>query len=696
MPRPHRQHSIPARKQPTAPASALRGYAPNRLQVTLALLLVFAAVTLTYSNHFHNGFHFDDTYAILLNPYLRDLHNVPLFFKDVHTGNAHAHSQTYRPLLTTFFAVDYWLGHGLEPLWFHVTAFAGFLAQLALMYLLFRRIFDAARPDPRNAWVALFATALYGLHPAMAETVNYIWQSGDLYSALAVIAGLAAYVGAPGLRRYGLYLLPVIAGLLIKQPTAVFPVLLFAWVWLFEEERFFKAAVRCIPAFLVIGALAYLSLRLSAATAAGFGSPYAFHISQPAVLLSYFRRFFVPLDLSADTDRKPYESLLEVDVILGFLFMGLVAAAVLWSRRRRATRPIAFGLVWYIVASVPTSWFAIGEVENDHRMYFPFVGLAMALCWAAALWVYARPVPRVAVLGACAFLLALAAWGTRQRNIVWHTEESLWLDVTRKSPKNGRGLMNYGLTQMTQGKYTVALDYFTRALQYAPDYPFLETNLGIVNASLHRDAEAEAHFLRAIRLAPTDSELPMYYARWLVAVSRVPEAIANLKHAIVLKPDNLECRQMLMGITARSGDAWELRAQAAATLALFPSDSVASGYLATTPAPPPNPPKPAVSADAAADRPQTTAESCLLRSLQLYRAQKYPESIAAAREALAIRPDYAEAWNNLMVAYNMVSDWDNAIAAGEKATQLAPSMALYRNNLAWARAEKAKASAPHP
>ena len=48
------------------------------------------------------------------------------------------------------------------------------------------------------------------------------------------------------------------------------------------------------------------------------------------------------------------------------------------------------------------------------------------------------------------------AYGTRQRNIVWRTEESLWLDATIKSPDNGRGLMNYGVIQMDKGNYRVA------------------------------------------------------------------------------------------------------------------------------------------------------------------------------------------------------------------------------------------------
>jgi len=553
------------------------------------------------------------------------------------------------------------------------------------MLCVFRKAFDAARPDPRNVWVALFATALYGLHPAMAETVNYIWQRGDLYSALAVLAGLSVYIFSPGLRRYGVYLLPVAVGLCAKQPTAIFPVILFAWVWLFEEENFLKAAIRCLPAFLVIGAFAYFVLKMSGVPILeGPATAYNFHISQPAVLLSYFRRFFLPLDLSADTDRRPYTSLLDVNVILGFLFILAMGAAILWCRKRRETRPVAFGFFWFLAASIPTSWFAIGEVENDHRLFLPFVGLVMALCWAGALWLFSHPQPRAAVIGVGAIMLGSAAWGAHERNIVWHTDESLWLDVTRKSPANGRGLMNYGLSQLALGRNQVALNYFTRALVYNPNYPTLEINLGVVNGAMHNSAEAEAHFLRAIKLAPTGAAEKMYYARWLNEVGRTQDAISNLKRALEARPDDLNVRYLLMQIYAKLGDRENLQAQATETLAILPSDTVARAWLAKAPT--------VVPAAVAADTGKPTPESLLSQSLTLFQAGRYADCIASARKALELRPDYAAAWNNVMAAYNALSDWDNAIAAGEKAATLDPSSQLIRNNLAWAKAQKSKAA----
>ena len=61
----------------------------------------------------------------------------------------------------------------------------------------------------RTDITALFAVALYGLHPAMAETVNYIIQRGDLYSTMLMVASLALYVLRPNLRKFGIYLLPL-------------------------------------------------------------------------------------------------------------------------------------------------------------------------------------------------------------------------------------------------------------------------------------------------------------------------------------------------------------------------------------------------------------------------------------------------------------------------------------------------------
>src|ERR1700735_371015 len=173
-------------------------------RIRVAALLLLVAVTLAYSNHFQNDFHFDDFHTVNNNPYIRSLRNAKLFFTDPSTFSILPANRTYRPLVTLSLAVDYWLGSGLHPFYFHLDMFLWYLAQLALMFALFRHILRFASAEAWTEWAALFAAALYGWHPVMAETVNYIIQRGDLYSTMLAVAALAIYALAPKLRRLGL------------------------------------------------------------------------------------------------------------------------------------------------------------------------------------------------------------------------------------------------------------------------------------------------------------------------------------------------------------------------------------------------------------------------------------------------------------------------------------------------------------
>ena len=80
-----------------------------------------------------------------------------------------------------------------------------------------------------------------------------------------------------------------------------------------------------------------------------------------------------------------------------------------------------------------------------------------------------------------------------------------------------------------------------------------------------------------------------------------------------------------------------------------------------------------------------TPESYLALSLQHYREERYGEAIAACRAALELRPNYAEAWNNICAAYNKLGRYEEAAAACEQALRYKPDFELARNNLQYAR-----------
>jgi protein O-mannosyl-transferase len=80
-------------------------------------------------------------------------------------------------------------------------------------------------------------------------------------------------------------------------------------------------------------------------------------------------------------------------------------------------------------------------------------------------------------------------------------------------------------------------------------------------------------------------------------------------------------------------------------------------------------------------------------SMQLYQSGKYPECIAAARQAIKIDPTLAEAYNNIAACSSNLKKWDDAIAAASEALRLRPDFQLARNNLAWAVQQKQLAGA---
>ena len=651
-----------------------------------ALICALAAILAAYSNHFHNSFHFDDFHTIQDNIPAHSPANIGKFFTDAHTFSSLPTHQVYRPLLTASVAFDYARGKG-QPFAFHVTTFILYLLFLATLFALCLAVLNAAAPGPRNWYLSLAATLVYALHPVSAETVNYIIQRAEILSTFGVTAGLALFIWQPGWRRYGLYLVPVVLGILSKPPALVFPFLLMSWVYLFESRNLLRALRTAVPSLAVCAVAAFI---LNSMTVAGFDpggvSPALYRITQLYVVLGYFWSFLAPVSLSADSDLRPAMSILDGRVILGLLFVIACGLAIWRTQKSRRTLPIAFGLLWFLITLFPTSWMPLAELANDHRMFFPFAGLTIAAVWAASLAVqrYVRtPAARTALAVGVTLIFALEGSATYARNQVWKNEETLWKDVTEKSPANGRGLMNYGLTLMARGDYPAALDYFSRARIYTPNYFLLEINTGIVLSEMGRHAEAEQHFERALALEPSRYEPHYYMARWLAGRGRITEAAAQLQAAIGFNRLGMDARHLLMNIYQTQRQWASLESLAAETLKLVPDDKPAAQYGQIALAGRGQSP-----IRQAAVQTSMSAEQYLSLSLVYYQAAKYAESLEAAQQALRLKPDYPEAWNNVAAACNAMHRWEQGIEAADAALRLRPDFQLARNNRAWALSQQ--------
>jgi len=620
--------------------------------------LLLAALVAAYANHFHNSFHFDDAHTIVNNTSIRELRNIPLFFTDATTFSSLPSNQSYRPLVSTLLAIDVRLG-GIQPFWFHVSIFAFFVALTLLVAFVIYRLLDCAELSSVNRWIALTAAACYGLHPANADTVNYIIASSEVISTLGVIASFAVYLAFPRVRRSCLYTVPAAIAILAKPTAAIFAVLFAIHRLLFPAETITGRTIgrRALvyfagigPSFLICGAMLLLVQHMTPHTwVAGAANARNYLITQPYVIFQYFTTFFWPTGLSADYDLNPFATTDDPRFWAGFAFVILFAVCAVVAAVFKKTQVIGFGLIWFLIALLPTSLLPLAEVMNDHRIFLPYVGLVIAVAGAVSLLInrrvaYSLPA-KIAALCALALFLCANGYATFQRNKVWKSEETLWHDVVLKSPRNGRGLMNYGNTLMAKGDFAGALDYYHRSQQLTPQYSFLLINLAIAEDATKQSATAEEHFKEALRLAPASPDSYTYYARYLLSHSRAEEARSFLRSALELSPTDLTARELI-----------------AQTDAQAPAYSTGE-----------------------------TPESYLALSLQYYREARYAESIAACHAALGLRASYPEAWNNIGAAYNKLGRYEEAAAACEEALRLKPDFELARNNLQYAR-EMAKTS----
>ena len=631
-----------------------------RISARARWLPFLVAILATYSNHFHNSFHFYYAHSIENNAAIREIGNIPSFFRDATTFSSLPSNQSYRPLVSTLLAIDYWLGHGLNPFWFHLSIFAMFVALVLLLAFFIYRLID-------NRWIALGAAAFYGLHPANADTVNYIIASSEVISTLGIIGSFAVYLRFPELRRYCIYLLPAAAAVLAKPTAAIFPVLFAFYRILLEPTETrptrtplqrMRVAEVAAPFLFCAAVLLFVGAMTPHSWVAGAANVRSYLITQPYVMMLYFKMFFWPSGLSADYDLSPFTTTDDPRFWAGFVFIFFFCAIMIALAVFKRARVIGFGLIWFLVTLLMTSLFPLAEVMNDHRTFLPYIGLIIAVAGAAALVCRGsnllpdgrqrfplqsgdsreRASPKIiAACGLALLILCASAFATFQRNKVWKSEETLWRDVTIKSPRNGRGLMNYGNTLMAKGDFAGALDYYHRAQQFTPNYSVLMINLAIAENATNQKNLAEQHFKDALRLAPSNPDSYTYYARYLIAHSRGAEARALLQHALELSPTDIAARELVSQTNNQPGNS-----------------------------------------------PQTP-EAYLNLSLQLYLAGRYNESIAASRRALELRPGYAEAWNNIGAAYNKLGRYEDAATACEWALRDKPDFELARNNLQYAR-----------
>ncbi|MDQ3109308.1 MAG: tetratricopeptide repeat protein [Bacteroidota bacterium] len=671
----------------------------------ISALFLLVTVIFAYSNHFENPFEFDDDHTIVNNTGIRKLSNIPYFFTDSVKSSTLPANQAWRPGLVTLNAVDYAIQHrmdslaredstgfaakiertfspqwndaakngranGINPFWFHFSIFCSYLLLGFLLFFFLLHILRKAFPEINYThWAALIGTGLFMLHTANAETINYIISRDDSFSTMMVVLAFVIYFYSPLSRKYFLFFIPVFLGYFVKEPTVMFAPLLLVYIWLFgdPDKKKGRMIVQLIFGFTLAIIMYFVSRGMTTEHHTyGGGEWYKYILTQLFVVVHYFNSFFLPFNLSADTDWKLVQTVFDDRVIAG-LFIIVFLLIVTWKcSRKQETKPIAFGLLWFFIALLPTSLFPLSEVLNDHRPFFAYIGLTLSLA-ATGIYLLRKindnkniKLIKYGMTGFSILLLSAHIAGTRHRNYVWSSGETLWKDVTEKSPGNGRGWMNYGLTFMRRNtsdsiirknSMDSAILCFTRSLNINPDYSYININMAITLSRTGKDAAAEPYYTKAITVDPYNPECYYFYGLYLIKMNRGDQAIKILNQGLAISPAH---EGINLALNSLGGANFISVLQSA-------QDAVKK-----------NP----------------TPENYVNLSLAFYNNGQYPESAAAAKAAASLKPDYGIAWNNVCAAYNNMGEWDSALVAGTRAVELNPQDEKSRNNYIFAQQQK--------
>ena len=200
---------------------------------------------------------------------------------------------------------------------------------------------------------------------------------------------------------------------------------------------------------------------------------------------------------------------------------------VLTWRRRQVVTSVFFWIAWITIVSLPTFVVPLNVLVNERRLYLVLAGAIGLAAWLLSR--LERKTLAVRLSGICVIPLLLL---TVDRNKVWATEQSLWLDAQMKAPLMSRPLLNLGRLFRTAGEVEKAERVINRALALEPESSAAWGKRALVQMDSGQPQQAEASFRRALELQPGNLEAQINLATLLGRQDRLAEALALYQAAL--------------------------------------------------------------------------------------------------------------------------------------------------------------------
>ena len=490
-----------------------------------AVLILLAAVFISYAPAVRNGFVWDDTALILRDPLIRSWRLVPEGFNHYLFVDATA-SDFYRPVQRFSYTIDYaFVGFG--PALYHVTSILWHgLAAIAMFFFAEELLATYKIERPRSRLIALIATLAWAIHPVQSAAVAYISGRADPLAATFGLWGLFLLLRGSrslGSRKVFFFCgagVSLLFSAFSKEAGLIFPII-GALLFLLKCNWRDLWKSTAIAAF--VGAI-YLALRLGAEhqPAPQFTPPPPLLVRPIIVaraVAEYAGLIVFPLNLHMDRDVETHPSGFgeaslahaawrELQTLLGLV---LIAAFFCWLLRARKRQPVVFLCLLLALATyLPVSGIvALNATAAEHWIYLPTAFLLLAVAVEVVPFLESLATRRSTVTVAAS---AIAIWmiflGVRTflRTFDWKDQHTFFERTIAHGGDSARMLINLGGLELSEGKLEDAAVHLHAALQLKPDQPLAIINLGALALKQNDFKVARQLLTRATQMPIVDAQ----------------------------------------------------------------------------------------------------------------------------------------------------------------------------------------------
>ena len=521
-------------------------------------MTLLALGLLIYSNTFFSSFHFDDTFAITDNPFIRNPWDFQALWNAFNT----------RFLVGQSLAFNYALGK-TNVVGYHVFNIGVHIICSYLVYHFMLLTFKTplmfkSFPEKQARQMALFASLLFLTHPIQTQAVTYIWQRAASLATIFYLASLIFYIKArlDGQKRFYLFgLVSAVFGMFSKETVITLPLAIALYEFFFlgkPGENWKKRTTPLIPFFLTLpiipltltraehitlplmrpafanakGSLSLLDLTRFAREAAMPRDTYM--LTQVNVLKTYLRLLFLPIRQNLDYDYPLSHSFLDPNTFLSFCLLAAVFMGGVFLFKKH--KLMAFGIFWFFLTLSIESFVPQRDVIFEHRLYLPMLGFSLFL--AAAIDEGCKRInkPNIFFPLLTSIVMVYSAL-TYQRNAVWKDELTLWNDVIQKSPNKARGYDNRGNAYIRKGRLEEAIQDYNRAIQLDDKFSHPYNGRGAAYKYQGRLDLAMRDFNRALQIKPDDAEALNNRSTLYIEEGRGERALPDLNAALTVNPE---------------------------------------------------------------------------------------------------------------------------------------------------------------